>query len=52
MDPINDDRPPDEASRLLPILGRLASDGRVLYRPGAAAPRDLEPRFPNDPREA
>ena len=51
MDLINDNRPRDEASRLLPILGRVGVDGRVSFRPGLPLQPDPEPRFLNDPRE-
>jgi hypothetical protein len=51
MDPTNDNRPRAEASRLLPVLGRVGRDGRVTFRPGPPLEPDPLPRFPNDPRE-
>jgi len=54
MLPDNDNRPPAEASRVLPILGRVGPDGRLqLVRPLEAEVAHL-PRtpWPSDPREA
>jgi hypothetical protein len=54
MEAQNDNRPPAEASRILPILGRVGADGRLrLDRPLDAEVLDF-PRspWPSDPREA
>ena len=54
MEAHNDNRPPAEASRILPILGRVCPDGRLrLDRPLNAKILDF-PRspWPSDPREA
>lgn len=54
MDAHNDNKPPPEASRVLPILGRVDPDGRLrLDRPLDAEIVDF-PRasWPSDPREA
>jgi len=49
----NDNSPPaPEASRILPILGRVAPDGRIVQRPQAAPVADAQDWSPNDPREA
>jgi hypothetical protein len=49
----NDNRPPaPEASRILPILGRVAADGRIVPRPAPAPVADAPTWSPNDPREA
>jgi hypothetical protein len=52
----NDNRPPVEASRLLPILGQVGRDGRVTMTGFAKLSEgrdgDVPPEFPNDPREA
>lgn len=54
MLPDNDNRPPGEASRVLPILGRVGPDGRLqLVRPLEADVIELPPPlWPSDPREA
>jgi hypothetical protein len=54
MLPDNDNRPPAEASRVLPILGQVRPDGRlVLLRPIVAEVRELPSAlWPSDPREA
>jgi len=49
----NDNSPTaPEASRVLPILGRVAADGRVVLRPPATTPVGVPDGSPNDPREA
>lgn len=49
----NDNRPPGpDTSRVLPILGRVAADGRVVLRRTATPPADRQDGWPNDPREA
>ena len=49
----NDNRPPaPETSRVLPILGRVASDGRVLMRTPATPRAEVPDWSPNDPWEA
>ncbi|MFZ5685703.1 MAG: hypothetical protein ACOY9C_13805 [Pseudomonadota bacterium] len=54
MLPDNDNSPPTEASRVLPIVGRVGPDGRVLLdRPLDAEILDLAGSpWPSDPREA
>lgn len=54
MLPDNDNSPPGEASRVLPILGRVGPDGRVrLDPPLEAEVLDLRGSpGPSDPREA
>jgi hypothetical protein len=53
MVPDNDNSPPaPETSRVLPILGRVAADGRVVLRPPPMPSPDAQAGAPNDPREA
>lgn len=57
MDFSNDNRPPPEASRVLPIIGRVDARGAVILTPpGGRGVGDDEPApgpfFPSDPREA
>jgi hypothetical protein len=51
----NDNRPPPEAARVLPILGKVDARGAVVFDEpvdslGPAA--GVVVSFPNDPREA
>jgi hypothetical protein len=52
----NDNHPPRaEASRLLPVIGQVRANGRIVLR--ASEPPRPDPsrgvtNFPNDPREA
>jgi hypothetical protein len=49
----NDNSPPaPETSRVLPVLGRVEPDGRVVLRPSATPRPDPQAWSPNDPREA
>jgi hypothetical protein len=54
MDPSNDNRPAAEASRLLPIPGRVAPDGCVILATARAPDGEgaADRGYPNDPREA
>jgi hypothetical protein len=54
MEADNDNKPLQEASRLLPILGRVDPDGRLrLDRPLDAEILDFpHAPWPSDPREA
>lgn len=54
MEPLNDNRPPAEASRVLPILGVVDRRGRVVFAPerGPDGGTPAGPGLPNDPREA
>ncbi|MDB5449478.1 MAG: hypothetical protein JWQ52_606 [Phenylobacterium sp.] len=54
MDPSNDNRPAAEASRLLPILGQVAPDRRVILAAARAPDGEgaADRGHPNDPREA
>jgi hypothetical protein len=56
MKPYNDNRPKSEASRLLPLLGLVRSDGTVTVRLAdllaVVTPLRPGPIFPNDAREA
>ena len=52
----NDNHPPKaEAARLLPVIGRVRTDGRIVLRANEPPPPDPLPgaiHFPNDSREA
>jgi hypothetical protein len=50
----NDNRPPNETARLLPILGKVDPRGKVIAElPQGPAGQDAGASgFPNDPREA
>lgn len=49
----NDNSPPaPDASRVLPILGRVRPDGRIVRRPPTPPVADAQDWSPNDPREA
>jgi hypothetical protein len=51
----NDNQPHRERTRLLPIAGRVDPSGWIVFsQDDEPAPyrRDIEPGFPNDPREA
>jgi len=49
----NENSPPaPEASRILPILGRVAADERIVPRPRPAPVSDAQDGSPNKPREA
>jgi len=53
MEAHNHNKPPLEASRVLPILGRVDPDGRLrLARPLAEILDFPRPPWPSDPREA
>jgi hypothetical protein len=55
MDIANDNQPPAPTARGLPILGRVAPDGRVRLRAATGGPPDRRESlvaFPNDSREA
>lgn len=41
-----------DASRVLPILGRVGADGRIVPRAPARPVADHQDGSPNDPREA
>jgi hypothetical protein len=55
MDPSNDNHPNPEASRLLPIVGRVAPDETITPRAAdllqLAGGPNRQPEFPNDPRQ-
>lgn len=49
----NDNQPRGDTARILPILGRVHSDGRIQERgPGVPRCPMRRPVHPNDPREA
>jgi hypothetical protein len=53
----NDNRPPPEAARVLPILGKVDARGAVVFDepvdgPGSPGAGSAVVSFPNDPREA
>jgi hypothetical protein len=53
----NDNKPPPEAVRVLPILGKVDPRGDVVFHlridgRGPVGAASIGPSFPNDPREA
>lgn len=51
----NDNQPRHESTRLLTIAGRVDPSGRIVFSQDdepASHRTDIEPEFPNDPREA